>query len=101
MTNKFDITQDVLTNAGFEVREDSDQQGLYVWVRIQNGRVAGGADMSLPSENLAWEQAGKEFSRILEDDLGVSQSAWAEMVGEERLALARKYGTARKPGLGI
>lgn len=100
MTNKFDITQDVLTNAGFEVREDSDQEGLYVWVRIQSGRVVEGADMSLPSESLAWEQAGEQFSRILEQELGIDQDDWGAMGGEERLALARQYGT-RKPRLTL
>lgn len=101
MQNNFEITQDVLTAAGFEVREDSDQVGpLYVWVRIQDGRVMEGSDMSVDNEEQAWAEVRDIFSQILED-MDINEQQWMEMVGEEKLALATKLGSPRKNTLAL
>ena len=101
MQNNFEITQDVLTAAGFEVREDSDQSGpLYVWVRIQDGHVMEGSDMSVDSEEQAWLEVRDIFIQILED-MDINEQQWGEMVGEEKLALATKLGSPRKNTLAL
>lgn len=87
---KYEITEDILTLAGFEVVKDPDQDGMWVWVRRHNGQFIEGCESSFDSQEQAWNDVREMFFRILGQECGIGEQQWAEMSAEERMAVALK-----------
>lgn len=60
-----------LVSAGYDIREDADQPGLWLWTKVHEG-----SDISFSSEDEAWEDAARHLQSSDEgciEDGGVGQ----------------------------
>jgi hypothetical protein len=65
--------------AGFSVSEDTDQPGMWVWTREENGRTVEGCDMSFETEEDAWNGAIYEVSSNTMAEGDISSEEWDAM----------------------
>lgn len=85
--NEHELTQDLLHLAGYEVVENSDQPGLYSWLRREKGRVVGECDVGLATTEEAWDEVRFMVREVLSKEAEVDAGTWKEMSAEERQRL--------------
>lgn len=88
----YDLSQDLLIEAGYSVSPDPDQPGRYVWTRQEQGRTTGGCDVSLDSADAAWAEVAEVVAEILADEEGLSPDDWNGLPAEARFeAIVRLF----------
>lgn len=79
--------------AGFEVVEDVDQTGLWVWLRRENGLEFEGSDISFGSEKEAWDNALYALMSNLFEVGEISEDEWENLNENDQENLIRSvYG---------
>lgn len=85
----------VMAAAGYEVLPDSDQPGMFLWIRRERGRIEGGSDMSLPAFKEAEEEVMEIIREVVftESEDEVTPDQWEDMSLVQRLAVIQAlYG---------
>lgn len=85
--NAYELSQDLLELAGYDVSEDTDQPGLYVWTREEKGRMVAGCDSSLASAEEAWDEVRFMVAEVLFEEANVSPAEWKELSAEQRQSI--------------
>lgn len=87
-----EISEDLMKLAGYQVCEDSDQQGYFTWVRAGNGAVKEGCDASFESLEEAWDEVRFIIAERLEDE-GLDAEEWNALTAEQRhMAICEHFG---------
>jgi hypothetical protein len=71
---------------GFEVTQDSDQPGMWVWWRMFNGERVDACDASLGSEQEAWDEVEFKVNEFAMTAFDLSSDDWDGMASTEREA---------------
>lgn len=81
--------------AGYEVLPDSDQPGLFLWIRSERGQIEGGSDMSLSSVKEAEEEVMEIIREVVfsESEEEITPDQWEGMPLAQRLVVIQElYG---------
>lgn len=79
-----ELPEDLLRLAGYDVSEDSDQPGLFVWTRREHNQIVEGCDMSLDGEDDAWQDVREMVIEVLTQDAALTADRWNALSAEER-----------------
>ena len=80
----FELSEDLLTRAQYQVAEDPDQPGLYQWTRQEFGRTVGGAEISMDTPEEAWAEVREIVEDVLLNEADITAEEWNAMPAELR-----------------
>ena len=84
------IDERQITLAGYEILEDSDQPGFFLWVRREHGHIVGGCETSLESRDAIVAELQGMMTEVLQEEAGVHAETWNTMPSNEKDALIRE-----------
>lgn len=73
--------------AGYEILEDSDQPGFFLWVRREHGQIVGGCDTSLDSRDAIVAELQGMMAEVLQEEANIPAEIWSTMSADEKDAL--------------
>ena len=81
---KSEISEDLLSLAGFTVSNDVDQPGMYVWHRYEGGKIVESCDSSYNTEEQAKDAIRTHIANLLLVEHDISHDEWVQMLAEQR-----------------
>ena len=77
-----DNQREIAQAAGFDVREDPDQEGLWLW-RMEDGE---GSDISFDTEEEAWANAAADATEMAMMHADLSDEDWDTLSSQQQVA---------------